>query len=429
MPTKKLSTLQIKRKSTFLGRGEQGEVRSFVDPDPKGKKKVSNPFGQKRGQAVKIIHSNGFFRPRTFFNTFLAEPRTLDSVRKMKLQMEVHNIVDILFPGHVVRIPLIRFSQEAFKRNTNLNELDANQIVPELYMSRIEEPTKLKELKKEFYDKLNRLQAKMQQASLAERLRLGQELTRLRLQYDPLIGKRYPQIYELEKEIESAGFDIQHPEVNFGFTNGQVTFYDLIPRVDLNKLRQYLESNPEISEKQKRLVLRRIEAIERLGFTAEELRGRIKTYFDSISQKGLDVLKQILKSNKIPKTKEELHEIFNEAYQNDFFQNGRLSLESITSAISTIRYSGIYVAPSGRSYTKFQLGNNIFLRANVPQEMISETLGTDIGLPVIKLVPKLDPNGRPIAIDLERSQITTLDINYLIQNNLLSKEEMLQLYS
>ncbi|PIU22362.1 MAG: hypothetical protein COT14_01555 [Candidatus Diapherotrites archaeon CG08_land_8_20_14_0_20_30_16] len=427
---KPISTLNIRKRSVYLNRGEQGEVRSFVDSDPKGKRKINTPFGKKRGQIVKIIYSNGLFRPRIYFNTWLAEARELDSVRKVKLQKEVHSIASILFPDHCVKMPMIRFPQGDFRKiDRDLNKLDPDEVMPELYMEKVDEPQALKDLKQKFYARLKVIQDKMLTASFEERQRLGQELVRLRLESDPLIGRRFSEIYAVEKEIEAAGFDIQHPEVNFGMKNGKVIFYDLIPRLNLDKLRQYVNTNPRLTEKQRRLVLRRIEAVERLGFSKEELWDRRKTYFDSMTRKGLETLKQTLKLPDEPKTREELHRAFYFVFVQDFFEGPFLSKELVIQAINSIQRNRQFVSLNGRTYSVLQLGNKIFLKVNLPNDMINEMMTTDIGIPVVELSTLQDASGRPIGINMLKTKLITLDLNYLIKNRLIDDAQVRQLYT
>lgn len=429
MPGRK-STLSIRKKSVYLNRGEQGEVRSFVDPDPKGKRKIINPFGTKRGQAVKILHSNGLFRPRTYFNTWLAEARELDSVKKMKLQREVHNIVALLFPGRVVRIPMIRFPETDFTKYTkDLSKLESTELVPELYMEKVEEPEKLKELKRTFYDRLKQIQDRMQTATLEERQRIGSELVKLRLESDPLIGRKFPEIYELEKEIEAAGFDIQHPEVNFGIKDGKVIFYDLVPRLNLEKLKRFVANNPNLTDKQRKLVSRRIEAVERLGFTKEELWDRRKTYFDSMTKKGVDTLSQVLRIPVNPKSKEDLHSAFYFAFSQDFFDGQSISQNQIVSALNSIQRTGQYRSPSGRIYSVLRLGSKIILKINVPTDMVNDLIGTDIGMPGIELNINIDALGRLVGLDMIKTQLVTVDLNYLIKNKLVDDAQIRQLYT
>lgn len=417
MPTRRrpISTKRIREMSDIVGKGEQGEVRKLK----------RNPFGQSRGEVVKIGHTTALYRPLTYFNTWLVEPREFDTKKRVRITQIVHNIANTLFPNNVVRIPLTRFPAEDpgkyYKKD--LKNLNEHEIQPELYMSKVEEPEDLIDLKRKFYRKLGEIQDRQERTDFAGRQVTGPELVRLRTLFDREIGTRYPKIYEKERQIEEAGLDIQHPEINFGFRNGHVVFYDLFPRLNIVKLLQYLQRS-EVSEKQKRLVERLLDSLSRLNPTNRDLWDRRHTYFHSITPQGLEILRKTTGISTNPKTIEELHSEMEHPILNDFYSSNQVDKNRLMEAIKITRMNG-NCEINGHKYFVRKLGDKILIYLSMPEGMFHEMITNDIGL-IALVVPIISvPTQR---IDISNVTTRKVDLEFLIENDLVDPNNVRQLF-
>ncbi len=415
MLTKRLSSKTIRARSRIIGRGEQGEVREIR----------KNPFGKNRGEVVKIAHTTALYRPLTYFNTWLVEPREFDTKKRIMITQIVHNIANTLFPNNVVRIPLSRFPtkdpEHYYKKD--LKSLGQDEVQPEFYMSKVEEPEELVDLKRRFYRKLDELQSRAEHTDFAGRQANMPEIIRLRTFFDKEIGTKYPQIYKREQKIEEAGLDIQHPEINFGFRNGHVVFYDLFPRLNIEKLLQYLQK-PEVTEKQRKQVERLLNSLSRLNPSNRDLWDRRHTYFHSITPKGLEVLRRATGSSIEPKTIEEVHFMMEQPLLSDFYVTHQIDTNRLMEIIRATRMNGEYFL-NGNRYMTRKLGDKILIHISLPEGMFHEMATNDVGL-IALIVPIISvPTPR---IDILNVTTKKIDLDFFIENNIVDSEQVRQLF-
>lgn len=416
MPAKRFSSRAIRARSRIIGKGEQGEVREIR----------KNPFGKSRGEVVKIGHTTALYRPLTYFNTWLVEPREFDTKKRIILTQIVHNIANVLFPDNVVNIPLTRFPQEPGKYHRNLDYLDKDEILPELYMPKVEEPEELQRLKKKFYHASKEKQNRETKTDLEGRQKIFVETIESRLKFDAKVRELFPQIIDLEKQIEEAGFDIQHPEINFGFRNGRVVFYDLFPRLNIVKLFTYLQK-ANLTEKQRRAVQRLLKSLARLNLSKTDLWDRRKTYFESLTTTGQKILSRIFET--IPQNQNELHGLCFKAFEEDFTTDGKLRPDVLLRFVVSLNKTKT-VKMGNRTYTAKLKGDKLMVFLDIPEKMFGEMITTDIGLPVIEISLSIDKNnGKISSFDFTKAQIKVLDIQYLIDNKLIPEDQIKLMYA